>query len=131
MKINILTLLFDLISIPILQNDEQDTELNSRSRRLARQLEDEDDENFEEKVPQKIYKVNPNKEAVDTLKYLRVAVTPLIETYAVTAFTLDKLVGRQLLESELINDILAEIQSQLSSGGVEYGKLLQYIHQIY
>ncbi|CAH1099944.1 unnamed protein product [Psylliodes chrysocephalus] len=105
-----------------LVNDEQDTELNSRSRRLARQLEDEDDENFEEKVPQKIYKVNPNKEAVDTLKYLRVAVTPLIETYAVTAFTLDKLVGRQLLESELINDILAEIQSQLSSGGVEYGE---------
>lgn len=68
--------------------------------------------------------MNPNKSAVDTLKYFRILLAPLLESYAITAFTLDKLVGRQLLESEFVNDTLAEMKSQLVLGNVKYGKTL-------
>ncbi|KAJ8935061.1 hypothetical protein NQ314_013034 [Rhamnusium bicolor] len=104
----------------LVDNDE-DAVLNARSRRIAKQFEDNDDEEVEECL-QKIYKVNPNKSAVDTLKHLKGTVMPLIESYSITAFTLDKLVGRQLLEEELLKDILAELESQLVAGTIKYGK---------
>nr|CAI5833349.1 unnamed protein product [Callosobruchus analis] len=96
-----------------------ENELCLRSRRIARQFDDQDGEE-EEAIPQKIYKINPNKEAVETLKYLRVPLMPLVESYAVTAFTLDKLVGRQLLENELIDDVLNELKAQLVLKTVKY-----------
>nr|CAH7741116.1 unnamed protein product [Callosobruchus chinensis] len=98
-----------------------ENELTLRSRRIARQFDDQDgEEEGGEAIPQKIYKINPNKEAVETLKYLRVPLMPLVESYAVTAFTLDKLVGRQLLENELIDDVLNELKAQLSLKTVKY-----------
>uniref|UniRef100_A0A6P7G532 Glycerol-3-phosphate acyltransferase 1, mitochondrial isoform X1 n=1 Tax=Diabrotica virgifera virgifera TaxID=50390 RepID=A0A6P7G532_DIAVI len=103
-----------------LVDSEEENDLNIRSRRLARQFDDDDNE--EERISPKIYKLNPNKEAVDALKYLRVPIAPFVDTYAITAFTLDKLVGRQLLESELLSDVLEELKSQLSSGGIKYGE---------
>ncbi|XP_018579131.1 glycerol-3-phosphate acyltransferase 1, mitochondrial isoform X2 [Anoplophora glabripennis] len=100
-----------------LVDDAEDTELNVRSRKLARQLVDDGEE---EQYPEKVYKVNPNKSAVDTLSYLRGILMPLVESYSITAFALDKLVGRQLLESELIKDIFDELKMQLSLGTVKY-----------
>lgn len=97
----------------------EDTQLNARSRRIAKQFEDD---NEEEQYPEKVYKVNPNKSAVDTLAYLRGILMPLIESYCITAFTLDKLVGRQLLESELIQNVLDELKMQLTLGVIKYGK---------
>ncbi|CAH1970223.1 unnamed protein product [Acanthoscelides obtectus] len=103
-----------------LVDNNPENELNLRSRRIARQFDDQDAEQDVEAIPQKIYKINPNKEAVDTLKYLRVPLMPLIESYAITAFTLDKLVGRQLLENELIDDVLNELKAQLALKTVKY-----------
>lgn len=95
--------------------------MNQRSRRIARQFDDEDEEEI---VLQKIYKFNRNKWAVDTLKFLRIAIMPLIESYSIAAFTLEKLVGRQLLENELLDEIVKEIKLQLSNGTIKYGKSL-------
>ncbi|KAJ8920132.1 hypothetical protein NQ315_011789 [Exocentrus adspersus] len=101
-----------------LEDNTQDTDLNVRSRRIARQFDDDDDEQVE--GPQKIFKINPNKTAVDNLKHLRAILMPLVESYAITAFTLDKLVGREMLESDLIQNVLDELKLQLSLGTVKY-----------
>ncbi|KAG5891867.1 hypothetical protein JTB14_015886 [Gonioctena quinquepunctata] len=100
--------------------DDEDTQLHARSRRIAKQFDDNDDD--AEDFAQKIYKMNPNKSAADTLKNLRVIIMPLIEAYAVTAFTLDKLVGRQLLESELVGHVSDELKSQVDLGTVKYSE---------
>lgn len=49
---------------------------------------------------------------------------PLIESYSVTAFCLDKIVGRPLLENDIVREILGEMRLQLGSGSLIYGKLL-------
>lgn len=95
------------------------SELNQRSRRIARQFDDEDEE---EMVLEKIYKFNRNQSAIDTLKYLRVTIMPLIESYSVAALSLEKLIGRQLLEKELIDEILSELKLQLTKETIRYGK---------
>lgn len=82
---------------------------------------DSDEDEQELPTPQKIYKINPNKSAVDTLKYLRIPIMPLVETYTITAFTLDKLVERQLLENEFVNEVMNELKMQLGHGTVKYG----------
>lgn len=102
-----------------LVDEDEETNLIKRSRRLAKQF---DEDNEDETIPQKIYKMNPNKGAVDSLKYLRVPVTPLLETYAITAFTLEKLVGRQLFENELIHEVLEELKAEFSCGGIKYAE---------
>lgn len=104
------------------QDDTDNNELNQRSRRLARQF---DDENEEEVILQKMYKFNPNKSAMDTLKYLRIAILPFIEAYSITAFSLEKLIGRNLLESELIDEVMQEMKLQVTNGVIKYGKLIK------
>lgn len=47
---------------------------------------------------------------------------PLLEAYAITAFCLDKLVGRDLLENEFINEIMKEMKIGLEKGTLKYGK---------
>lgn len=81
-----------------------------------------DDDDEEEIMLQKIYKLNPNKSAVDTLKYLRAPMIPFIESYSIAAFSLEKLVGRQLLENELIDEVIKEMKLQLANGTIKYGK---------
>lgn len=92
-----------------------------KSRRLAKTVED-DDENYI--IPSVKYKINNTKKADEYLEFLRGLIAPLIETYAVTAFCMDKLVGRSLLESELIEEIMNELKMSLSKNMLKYGKIL-------
>lgn len=46
---------------------------------------------------------------------------PLVEAYVVTAFCLDKLVGRELLESELVKEVLEEMKRRLADNSLSYG----------
>ncbi|RZC42703.1 glycerol-3-phosphate acyltransferase 1, mitochondrial [Asbolus verrucosus] len=101
----------------IFVEEKEDTEQVVRSKRIARQFDDDD---LDEAATEKPYILNDDKAAVEHLKFLEGLIMPLIETYAITAFTLEKLVGRSLLENELINDILNEIQLQLSDGSLKY-----------
>lgn len=93
--------------------------MNQKSRRIARQFDDDDEE---EVVLQKIYKFNPNKSAVDALKALRTPIGALLESYSMAAFSLEKLVGGQLLENELVGEVLKELKLQIANGTVIYGK---------
>ncbi|XP_063923049.1 glycerol-3-phosphate acyltransferase 1, mitochondrial isoform X1 [Zophobas morio] len=102
----------------IFVEQEQDSERVARSKRIAKRFDDEDD--IDEAETEKPYILSDEKTAVERLKFLRVLLMPLLEAYAVTAFSLDKLVGKSLLESELVNDILSEIQLQVSAGAVIY-----------
>lgn len=89
-----------------------------KSRNIARQFEDDDDE----EVFQKLYKINTSREAVENIKYMAHILMPLIEAYAITGFTLETLVQRQLLESELVASVLKEMKEQLATGSLNYGK---------
>lgn len=56
---------------------------------------------------------------------------PVLEAYVVTAFCLDKLVGRELLESELIKEVLEEMKRRLSDGSVVYGECFVFIGEYF
>lgn len=89
-----------------------------KSRRLAKTFEDDDEEEI---IPALRYQINKKKNAAEYLEFLRGLIAPLIETYAVTAFCMDKLVGRSLLESELIDEIMNELKMSLSKSMLKYG----------
>lgn len=69
------------------------------------------------------YEISAEKEAQDYLRFLRGLLMPLVEAYVVTAFSLDKLVGRELLEAELIKDVLEEMRRRLDDKFLVYGEL--------
>ncbi|CAG9760439.1 unnamed protein product [Ceutorhynchus assimilis] len=96
--------------------DESTKELVNKSNAI----DDDDDDDDKEEVFQTLYKLNTSKEAKQTIKYLANILMPLIEAYAVTGFTLDKLVRRQLLETELVDEILKEMKSLLKRGSIQY-----------
>lgn len=75
---------------------------------------DEDDDQKDETV-EKCYAFNDTTEVKGHLNHLRGLVLPLIEAYAITAFTLDKLIGRQLLESEFLQEVLKEMKLLLNA----------------
>ncbi|KAJ8974764.1 hypothetical protein NQ317_008203 [Molorchus minor] len=68
--------------------------------KVARQFDDNDEEDME--YSKKIYKLNPNKYAVDVLQHMRMILMPLID--------------------ELVKDVLDELKSQLTMGTIEFGK---------
>lgn len=97
-----------------------ETFLSQKSRRLAQQFDDDySDDDREDYV---YYELDTNEESLAHLEFLKGCFAPLVEAYSVTALTLDKLVGRQLLENELITDILDEMKRQLAEGTLKYGK---------
>lgn len=77
-------------------------------------MEFEEDEDGEHDV-EKSYVLNDTRAVKDYLTYLRGLVLPLVEAYAITAFTLDKLVGRQLLENEFLQLTLNEMKLLLNA----------------
>ncbi|KAF7272833.1 hypothetical protein GWI33_014397 [Rhynchophorus ferrugineus] len=99
---------------------ENDSELVMKSKRIASRFDDDDDDDANYRYFQKQYKMNVNQESVDTLTFLSNILKPLLETYSVTAFMLDKLVQTQLLENEFIDLILDEMKNQLFRGTIEY-----------
>lgn len=88
-----------------------------KSRRIAHEYFDEPEENSSVLV----YEINNEPDVQAYLKFLRGVLMPLIEAYVVTAFCLDKLVGRELLESELIREILEEMKRRLGDNLLSYG----------
>lgn len=100
-----------------IENDE--SEQVQKSRRIAKQFDDDDDDLLETEKP---YILNNQIESLEYLKFLRGLVQPLIETYAITAFVLEKLVGRSLLENELVEDVINELQLQLGQNTINYGE---------
>lgn len=61
---------------------------------------------------------------MEYLQFLRGLIMPLLEAYVVTAFCLDKLVGRSLLENEFINEIMNEMKIRLKKQTLHYGMYL-------
>ncbi|GJQ71556.1 hypothetical protein Trydic_g11264 [Trypoxylus dichotomus] len=90
-----------------------------RSRNIARQLEDSSDEEY---YPVVEYEIN-NKSA-EYLRFLKSILSPLVEAYSTSAYCMDKLVGRSLLESELVVEVVDEIKQQLRSGSLLYEESL-------
>lgn len=92
-----------------------------KGRRIARAYFDDDDVEEEENSCFE-YELNDKAECVEHLKFLRGLLMPLIETYTVTAYSLDKLVGRELLESELVAEIVEEMKARLADDSIKYGR---------
>lgn len=87
---------------------------NRRCHRIASELADEDDlQTFSVE-----YRINPAGN--EHLAFLRGLLTPLVEGYAIAAFSLDRLVGQTLLEKQFIKSILDEMKQQLVMGTLKY-----------
>lgn len=94
-------------------------ESQSRGRRYARDLQlDSDEEEVEVDVK---YDINPA--ALEHMAFLRSLLIPFLEAYSVTASTLDRVVGRSLLENDLVKETLDEMKVQFDAGDLIYGKL--------
>lgn len=90
---------------------------SERSRRIARQFDDDSEEEYYAVVE---YEINNKSE--EHLKFLKNILAPLVEAYTITAFCMNKLVGRTLLETEIISEISDEIKQQLRNGSLVCGK---------
>lgn len=93
-----------------------------KSKKLAKLFEEDSDDDYQS-APQ--YKFNEEK--IETVKFLRGLLLPLVEAYTVTASSLDKLVGRELLEKEFINEVSVEMRRLLSTGSFKYGKKFIFV----
>ncbi|XP_022917375.1 glycerol-3-phosphate acyltransferase 1, mitochondrial isoform X2 [Onthophagus taurus] len=95
--------------------NNQNAEDVQKSKRIAQQFDDSSDEDY---CPAVEYKLN--EKATDYLIYLRSVLRSLVEAYATTAFTLEKIIGRSLIENELVGDIMSEMKKQLADGSLLY-----------
>lgn len=101
---------------------QQDCDKSNKCKNLAKQFED--DEVIE--ATEKPYTLTNGKTAIERLNFLQGLLMPVVETYAISAFTLEKLIGRSLMENELVSDIVNEIKLQLAEGSVKYGKWFNF-----
>ncbi|XP_066158287.1 glycerol-3-phosphate acyltransferase 1, mitochondrial isoform X2 [Euwallacea fornicatus] len=97
----------------IFVTEQESNDFVMRSRKIAAQFDDEEDE-----VLQKQYQVDLEK--LDTVKHLANILMPLLETYSITGKTLDKLVQKELLENELIEEVLEDMKFELGQGNIKY-----------
>lgn len=86
---------------------------------MAQEMFDEDSD--EDNVDRIEYELNETEANVRYLRLLRNLLMPLIEVYTVTAYSLQKLVGKELLESDLIKEILSEMKAWLEAGSIHCG----------
>ncbi|XP_034949912.1 glycerol-3-phosphate acyltransferase 1, mitochondrial isoform X2 [Chelonus insularis] len=107
-------------------NEESYLEEELWSKRYARNFDDSSDEEYAVKNASKKteYKVNLDADSLDRIEFLHTILRPLIDTYTFSAFTLRKLVGRSLLEKDIIQEILGEIKTNIDLGVVSYGESL-------
>ncbi|XP_070155729.1 glycerol-3-phosphate acyltransferase 1, mitochondrial isoform X1 [Polyergus mexicanus] len=96
------------------------------SKRYATSFDDSSDEEYqrEQKICNIKYNLSLNPEHSSHLEFLHMALRPLIDTYTCSAFNLMKLVGRQLCERDLVQEVLSEIKTNLDGGIVSYGESL-------
>lgn len=100
------------------QIDQDGDERVAMSNRIARELEDEEDEAIE-----KPYVLNKeNETSGEYLKYLRGLLMPLVETYSMAALVLKNVVGKTVLENEIVENVLKDIRAQLEEGNLKYRK---------
>lgn len=98
------------------------------SKRFAKTFDDSDDEEYNMRKEQasKQYRVNLGDEYSSKMEFLHRILRPLIDTYTFSAFSLKKLVGRSLLERDLVQEILSEIKTNLDLGIVSYGEFIYF-----
>lgn len=87
-------------------------------RRYAHELDDDSEE--EGAVVEVRYETN--LQAAEHLAFLRNLLLPYLEAYSATASTLDRIIGRSLLENDLVKETLDEMQAQLDRGDLKYCK---------
>lgn len=88
-----------------------------RGRRIAEHLFQDDEERTH--VLKKL-KINNKKETQEYIKFASSLLIPLIESYSIAAFCMDKLIGQSISENELIREILDEMREQLGTGSISY-----------
>ncbi|KAB0797066.1 hypothetical protein PPYR_08060 [Photinus pyralis] len=94
-----------------------DTIEAQKGRKLAEQFFDEDELDY---TVAKQLKINDNESVNDYLLFTSSLLAPLIESYSVTAFCMDKLIGQPLPESVLIMETLDEMKEQLGTGSIYF-----------
>ncbi|XP_012220470.1 glycerol-3-phosphate acyltransferase 1, mitochondrial isoform X2 [Linepithema humile] len=108
------------------QKEEAYLEDELWSKRYAKTFDDSSDEEYSrERDIQKIeYKLSLTPEHSARMEFLHTMLRPLIDTYTCSAFNLMKLVGRELCERDLVQEVLSEIKTNLDGGIINYGESL-------
>ncbi|KAK5644911.1 hypothetical protein RI129_006211 [Pyrocoelia pectoralis] len=95
-----------------------DTIEAQKGRKLAEQFFDENDDNYSS--PPKQLKISDKESAKEYILTTSSLLVPVIESYSVTAFCMDKLIGQQLPERGLIMETMDEMKEQLNTGSIYY-----------
>ncbi|KAJ4426510.1 hypothetical protein ANN_27324 [Periplaneta americana] len=90
------------------------------SMRYARNFDDEDSDSGEDSRSSRTLMLDTREEALENLEFYRCLLQPLIDVYAVSALGLQRLVGRQLTERDYMQELLAEMKTQLKMGFAQY-----------
>ena len=104
----------------LFQRNENAT--TSRYKQVSRNLQIDSDEEYFSPAR---YEINDN--ALEYIGFLKNIIMPLIEAYSISALCLKKLIGKQLLENDLIAEILDEMKLQLLGGSLTYGELTNIV----
>ncbi|XP_057339821.1 glycerol-3-phosphate acyltransferase 1, mitochondrial isoform X1 [Microplitis mediator] len=96
------------------------------SRRYAKNFDNSSDEEYANKTAAKKiqYKLNLEADSSGRMEFLHTILRPIIDTYTFSAFTLRKLVGRTLVERDLVQEVLREIKMNIDREIVYYGESL-------
>ncbi|XP_074108146.1 glycerol-3-phosphate acyltransferase mino isoform X1 [Cotesia typhae] len=96
------------------------------SRRYAKNFDDSSDEEYAvQNAAKKIqYKLNLEADSSGRMEFLHTILRPIIDTYTFSAFALRKVVGRSLVERDLVQEILSEIKINIDRGVINYGESL-------
>lgn len=96
------------------------------SKRYAQKFDDSSDEEYynTKKARSIQYKLSLRPEHAKRMEFLHMLLRPLVDTYTFSAFTLRKLVGQSLSESDLVHEVLNELKTNLDRGIVNYGESL-------
>ena len=98
------------------------TEEQEWGRRYARTIQNDSDDELEEN-PGPEYEVNvKNVEGMTKLISRQCLFRPILDTYTITAMSMELLVDKQIPERDLMKQILNEIQSQLEKGLIQYAE---------
>lgn len=111
-----LKMFYTVIKI-FLQEDE--SAMQSRSRRMAQQFDDAEEDFPYESTK---YQMNNDPKVLEYLEFYRVIILPLLECYAVSAQTMISLTEESILETDLIKNILNNLQMQLLNNSVLYSE---------
>lgn len=82
----------------------------------------EDDTSLDAPLYTAVYNVTPETQSVKYLKAFASMLSPLLDAYCITIESLQLLVGRQVLEKDIVMNTQKLVTEKLQTGSMKYGQ---------